>query len=407
LVTGVLSFGLDYALLRETFSLQGYAYGTITIFEILVLVAISPFVFLVGTLVYGESFAPYMTLAIAAFLVFGLAFTSKFAAIGLLKTRIVLLYDTIGAIIRFSTGILLVTLGFGGLGIVMAGIFQQAVVALGLALICYRKIGFKWGGTEKLKNLLKIGLSNFPTKISLLISMNLSVALLASAADPSSVGVFYIALMISLVTGGLATSIATMAIPASANNNNDRQDSTATTLRLGLCLTTPLVAALASSSEFILSLVGEGYRTGSTSLVILAIALPPTIIVSNVVSKLNRERKFRQLVQLGLIQLLVFLLVFSFPSDLPKTFCTSLAILTSSTAASVAAFKWLSFKAARLIVLSATSISVGWLIGTFVGSFSSVAGLLLALASSFMVILLMKGVTSSEISDLLRMIKEQ
>lgn len=405
LTTGVLGFGLDYALLGETLSLKGYAYGTITVFEVMMLLAISPIVFWAIVIAYGASFVPYMTLALVAFIVFGLAFTSKFTGVGLLRTRDVFFYDVTGAIVRFLAGILLVYMGFAGLGIVAAGIFQQAVVALGLVMLCHGAIGFKWGGLSRLKSLLKIGISNFPTKISVLVPQNLSVVLLAGASDPSSVGVFYIVLMISLVTGGFATSIATMAIPASASTNATEEDATLTTLRLGLCLTAPLVAALASSSEFALSLVGEGYKSGSLSLVILAISLLPTIIVSNIVSKLNHERKLRQLTQLGLIQLITFLIVFLLPMELPKPVSTSLAILASSIIASVVASKWLSSRAVRPIVLSTASIFVGWLVGSFTSRFSQSGGLLFSVLSSSIMILLLKGVTIGEISGLLKLIK--
>ena len=405
LTTGIFGFGLDYALLRESSFLKGYAYGTITIFETMVLLAVSPIAFWVSGIVYGASFVPYMTLAIVAFIVFGLAFVSKFTGIGLLRTKDVFFYDVAGTIVRLSTGILLVTMGFGGLGMVTAGIFQQSVVALGLVLLCYKAIGFKWGGLGRLKNLLKIGVSNFPTKISVLIASNLSVVLLASASDPSSVGVFYIALMISLVAGGFATSIATMAIPASVITHAGEDDATLTTLRIGLCLTAPLVAALASSSEAALSLVGEGYMSGSLPLVILAISLLPTIIVSNVVSKLNYARKLRQLIQLGLIQLITFLIMFFLPLELTKTVSTSLAILASSLIASIVASKWLSIKALKPIVLSSASIFVGWVIGSVGGRFSQFGGLLLSLLSSLILILLLKGITIGEISSLLKMMK--
>ena len=406
LTTGIFGFGLDYAMLRETLSLKGYAYGTIIIFETLVLSAISPVVFMAGVMVYGETFAPYMMLAVVAFLVFGLAFISKFTAVGVLKTKIVFFLDVVGAIVRVLTGILLVIFGFGGFGIITAGILQQAIIALSLALVCYRAIGFKWGGLKRLKSLLKIGLSNFPAKISTLISMNLSVVLLAGATDPSSVGVFYIVLMITLVIGGFATSIATMAIPTSANDTSHKEDPTVTILRLGLCLTAPFAAILASSSEFILSLVGEGYRSGSISLVILAVALFPTIIVSNAVSKLNRKRKLKQLIMLGLLQITTFLTIFSIPSGLPKIVSTSLAILASSIVASTTASKWLSREVTKPIALSGASFLAGCIVGLSIGQFSQLVGAIFALSCSFILILLLKGVTFREIHGLLKMIKE-
>ena len=96
--------------------------------------------------------------------------------------------------------------------------------------LCYRKVGLGFGKTSELKNLSKAGLGNFPTKVSSIAVSSLSVILLgAVTSDTSIVGTFYIALLMSLLAGSFASSLATIALPASTVKGSDM---TSTSLRI-------------------------------------------------------------------------------------------------------------------------------------------------------------------------------
>ena len=102
---------------------------------------------------------------------------------------------------------------------------------------------------------LKEGLSNAPSKLSRTMIITLSVILLAYfGISDSDIGIFYIALMISVVGAGLATSMSFTVIPASSESKADLSSGS---LRIGLSLTVPLIVALLVARKDILAIMGR------------------------------------------------------------------------------------------------------------------------------------------------------
>jgi hypothetical protein len=82
---------------------------------------------------------------------------------------------------------------------------------------------------------MRDGVVNTPFTLSKVFVIYLSVVLLALlGVSASDTGVFYICLMISIIGGSLASSIALMVIPASTRANTDLS---ADGIRIGLGLT--------------------------------------------------------------------------------------------------------------------------------------------------------------------------
>src|SRR6476659_1012199 len=106
-----------------------------------------------------------------------------------------------------------------------------------------------------------------PLKLSRTFIFSLSIVLLAYfGVRASEVGEFYIALLISVFGGSLVTSMAYMVIPASSISKTDL---TSSSLRFGISLTAPIIAALITSPKFILSLLGSQYLSAETILIAL------------------------------------------------------------------------------------------------------------------------------------------
>jgi len=404
LVTSFLSLGLEYSLLREIGKAKVGVFASAMTFEVVLLAALSPLVFIVGVSIYGAILSNYMILGILYMLFHGAVFISRHSVLGLLESRLVLLFDFFGAMVRVVVGLWLVMQGFGGLGIVSAALVQQILISLGLAVFCYSKVGLKLGKLNELKTLLKLGLSNFPGKISRIAISNLSIILLAAVtSDPATVGVFYIALMMSLLAGGLATSLATMALPTSTISDSDVTD---TSLTLGLCLTAPIISALVTTPKFILSLVGHTYATASDSLIILALATIPTTLTLNAVTKLNHKGMLKELTYLGLLQLIVFLAPFPLMVSSYQSFGAALTVLISSIAAGAISFKWLGKSAFRPTIISLIAVAAGWILGVFLRPVPQPLVLVSAILTSTFVVFTLKGLKPKELIRLLKSIRQ-
>ena len=260
------------------------------------------------------------------------------------------------------------------------------------------------GNWNEMKKLLKLGLSNFPRKISQIALSNLTIILLAAlTSDPSTVGVFYIALTMSFLVGGLARGLATMALPASTIQDSDL---TSTSLALGLCLTAPVISALVATPRFILSLVGKAYVAGSDCLIILALAMVPTILILNAVTKLNHEYKLKQLLVLGSMQLVVFLALFPLMVTAYHSFGAALTVLTSAVAGGVFSLKWLGRDAFRPTAVALTAIAAGWIVGTLLQPLPQPLVLTSVLLTSTAVVFALKGLKLKELIHLLKSISQ-
>ena len=402
LLGGFFGLGLEFSLLKEVSLGRRSAFGTTLSFEMLILILLSPILYFSGLSIYGPNFSTYMLLGIGLLLISGLGFITRYSALALLQSRRVMLYDMIGTTLRFATGVSLVLQGLGGIGILSAGLIYSSVVATALLLLCYSKIGFVKGGFNELSHLLKIGISNLPSRIASIIAGSLSIVLLAAfTSDPSAVGLFFIALAISSVAAGLASSLATMALPVSGAM---KVDASVISLRLGLAITAPLLAGMIAAPSFLLSLISPAYTQASESLRILAPATLLLIVVTNVVTRLNHLHMLKQLTILGLIQLSSFLLLFPLLIGTFQAMGAPLAILISSAAAATYSMKWLSRTSLRSLTIGLLIIGSGWIvnISTLTANDSIVFTITLAVAT--LIIFTSQELTPREASHLLKLI---
>jgi len=113
---------------------------------------------------------------------------------------------------------------------------------------------FQLGSIEYFKETVKDALINTPVKWSKMIIVSLSVVLLSIMnISTSDVGIFYVALMITIVVASFSSSMAYMVIPYSSNLKRDLSSSS---LRIRMA---PLVVALLVVLGTVLSLIGPEY----------------------------------------------------------------------------------------------------------------------------------------------------
>ena len=164
------------------------------------------------------------------------------------------------------------------------------------------------GNIGYFKETIKDALVNTPAKWSKMVIVILSIVLLAIFnISTSEVGIFYVALMITVVVASFASSMAYMVIPSSSTLKKDLSSGS---LRLSLSLTAPIVVALLVVPRSILSLIGPEYESAVAVLVILAVAIIPSSITANLISKLNNLNKSKLLVLSGLLQIVIFFITF-------------------------------------------------------------------------------------------------
>ena len=213
-----------------------------------------------------------------------------------------------------------------------------------------------------------------------MLILSLSVVLLASFGISSSeIGIFYVALMVSIVAaGGLASSMAYMVIPASAASKTDLSSSSA---RIGVSLTAPLVAALITSPKFILSIIGPQYVSAQTILLILSIAILPTAITMNAISKFNNLNDSRKLIAIGSTEILTFLISFFILIEPYGTLGAAFSTLIAFVSSSILSIIWSERTLIKYFAVSGIAILSGVSCGYVVGSILGINPFLVMLVS--------------------------
>jgi O-antigen/teichoic acid export membrane protein len=274
--------------------------------------------------------------------------------------------------------------------------------------VASKRFTFSVGNLNYFKEIIQDALANMPSKLSRVLILSLSIVLLASFGISSSdIGMFYVALMISIVVGGLTASMAFMIIPQSSASKMDLSSSG---MRIGLSLTGPLITALIVAPKAILSIIGTQYAPAEIILLVLSASILPSAITINTISKFNNLNKPIKLISIGSVEILAFLVSFFFlvPSygALGAAFSTLIAFVSSSCLSLI----WSERVVMRYIAISIISIVAGSAVGRFIGLLAVVDGkypfaeVLVSIGVTLTISIALKNTSIIEIRDLIKAI---
>ena len=398
--------GLQYPMLNRSSSERSQILGSVLIIELAITLAVIPIVVYFFFNVYPVPLQGFTWMGIGILILLNIGFVAKFVLLGISEAKKILIIDTIGTIIKFLTGLMLVTAGFGTSGILLSILIQGMVIGCITLALAIRMFGLKSQDMRYLIKIIRDGLVNVPSQLSGVLIFSLSVVLLASFAVASSdIGVFYIALMISFIVGNFAASMAMMLIPWSATSKVDL--STVTT-RIGISLTAPMIAALIASPKLILSIIGTEYLSGETMLVVLSIAVLPFSIMINAISKFNFKDDPKKLILVGSAQLLTFLITFYFLVPTYGTLGAAFSILIAFVASSIPSIVWSDRLLIRHIINTCIAILVGWIVGFGISSINGgsyviqIASVLSSVTITFAIILALRNTSRDELTQIIK-----
>jgi O-antigen/teichoic acid export membrane protein len=405
LIGTITQLGLEYPLLKRASTQNSRVFGTILTLELVLTFTSVPIVIYAINNFFHESLHVYTWLAVAMLIPTSLGFVSRFALLGISDAKSVLIIDVISTGIKFIVGYVLVMMGFGALGILLSFLFQTLLITgISLAVVRKRMFSFRFGSVKYFKEIIKDGLANLPSKLSRMLIFSISIVLLASfGMSNSEIGIFYVALMISIFAGTSASSIAYMVIPASSAS---KRDLSTDSMRISLSLIAPLIAALIVAPKFVLSIIGTGYVSGYLSLLVLSIAVLPSSIVINTISKFNTLDKSRKLISIGVVEILTFFLAFFFLVPHYGSLGAALSTLSAFVASSIPSIIWSEHPLIRYVSTSVIAIMIGvaagYIIGLVFGGTSQLLSALISASITMIVIIRLKNTSTIEIRQLVR-----
>jgi O-antigen/teichoic acid export membrane protein len=400
LTSAIALLGFEYSLVKKSSSERSQILGTTIILESLITAASIPvLLYFLGNLYQGSLYA-LSWIAVGIVIFSSLRYILRYALLGISDARSVLIVNSMGAALQLLSGYFFVSIGFGAGGILFSFLLNVLFIT-GLSFLIARKsFQLCLGDLKYVKGIIKDALTNTPTPLAKTVIYSLSVVLLASfGVSQTEIGIFYIALMLSLVAGGLAANIAFMVIPASIASKTDMSSDS---IRIGLSLTAPLIVILMVAPNSILSLIGPEYVVAGNVLVVLAAAIFPYTIVVNAISKFNNLGKPRQIIVIGSIHVIVFLATFILLVPSYGTLGAAFSILISSISSAVASIIWLGRRPVqRYIFTSLVSIvsglAAGYAVRLVLGSVHPFIGVLFSVAVVAIVIFGLKNTSPKEL----------
>jgi O-antigen/teichoic acid export membrane protein len=399
-ISSLSALGLDYVLLKRASQEKGKIVGTIIVFEIILNLSLVPIVLTFANPFTDTANPLIPILAVLIFITNGIAFIPKSAMLGIMDVKTVIVYDAFAFSARLVSLVVLALYNFGAIAILVSLLIHSIILSIAFGITAFKKLGCSIGNLAYLKLMLKEGLHNFPTRLSRLLVMNLGVVLFAYLSfDPNKVGMFYMALMIVVVSGEFATSLSTMSLPSSViNGKNIVSYST----KLSLTLSAPLISILLTAPNFILGLLGKSYYSGGSTLFILSLTIIPTALVLNALAKFNSENKLKDAVMMGIIEIGIFLASFLPLSAILSVDGIALAILISYMGSGIFASRSFGKQTMRVVMITCLGVMCGYATGFLTGTFydNPILKIILAAVTTLMVIIGLKAITYQELKNL-------
>ncbi len=402
LASAITLLGLEYSLVKKSSIERSHIVGTTIVIELLITaVAVSILFYLLNGLYHG-SLQVLSWIAVGIVIFSAQRYVLRYVLLGISDARSVLKVNTMGAVLQLLSGYVLVTMGFGSVGILLSFLLNVLFITGLSFLVARASFQFNIGDLRYAIGIIKDALVNAPTPLAKIVIYSLSVVLLATFGIPQpEIGVFYIALMLSLVAGGFAANIAFMVIPVSLGS---KRDMSTDSIRIGLSLSAPLIVILMVAPNYILSLIGPDYASAEIVLVVLAAAIFPYTIVINAISKFNNLGKPRQIIAIGSIHVIAFLSSFVLLVPFYGTLGAGTSILIASVVSALPSVIWLGKEQIlRYVFGSLASIISGLAVGYGVKLIfgSSLPPSVVVLVSIAVVIIVIFSLKNTSVNELL------
>lgn len=404
LITSIMHLGIEYPLLKNSIIPGSRVLGTSLAMESVLSLGSIAIVFVAVNTLYEESIREFTWISIALLILITIENVLRFGLLGISNSRIVLILDLIGQGIKLPIGFLLVYFSFGAFGMLLAYLLEAIFVTCASLYFAKKSFNFQLGNVKYFKEIFKDALMNTPSKLSKMIIIMLSIVLLSFLhVSNFDIGIFYVALMISIVATSFASSMAYMVIPSSSML---KKDLSLSSLRISLSLTAPIVVALLVVPKSILSLIGPEYENAEILLFVLSISIIPASVTVNIISMLNNLGKSKMLVLNGILQMIAFFVSFSFLVPTYGTLGMAYSILIAYLSSCLLLLFLTDHKSFRYLVMACLAVLGGFIVGSMtsiiIGNQQQPLIVISSVVTSIMLIFASNNMTISETKLLIK-----
>jgi len=325
-LSSLANLGLTYAILRELQLRKEVLMNTL-ILGILISTIIG-----FGSFFFKDIFPSFKSFTTLSFLLTILSLTSTIltnSLIAILKFREYFLINLILIISKIAFGLILIPLS--SYGIILA-IVISTFITIPISLYYLKEYLTPKINLSEIKEILKIGISNYPLSISSpFFLISLSTILTATlTSNPEITGLLYFAFMFLLVITIIPNAFNTVSLPLAVKSD---KEITKEAIRIGMGFSLPLIMLAIAYGNFFLWLINTEMVKAYQTFLILSISTVSESFIQNAISRLNAEKRLRDLILLGILRIFSFLSLILFLNH--NLFEISLAFVISSIITSI------------------------------------------------------------------------
>ncbi|MHA1506819.1 MAG: oligosaccharide flippase family protein [Candidatus Asgardarchaeia archaeon] len=198
--------------------------------------------------------------------------------ISFMLTKELFIFDVLGNIFRFLSGVYLVYSGWGASGAFMGFIISSFIILLLRSIYVYNELrklegslSISWSSTREV---LEAGFVSWLPAIISTIGIQSGILIMYGVSGSIDTGIYFIAYAMASVLLALPNSILGLLLPVLSGIPDGRKAATWRTIRITLAISSPLAAAFVSYGDFVISLIGSEYMSGALMLSILSLSIP-------------------------------------------------------------------------------------------------------------------------------------
>jgi O-antigen/teichoic acid export membrane protein len=329
------------------------------------------------------------------------------------RTEVLAIVSIVSTTSKIVLSIILVLVGAGVVGLSISYIFfgdLLSSILLGIVTIkLLRSVPEKDSGPNisliyAFKNILIGGVASWIPIVITSLGYQLGTIVVFGSRGSGDTAIYFISLsLVNVILFG-TNSLTAIALPALSSLKDTRKRLAWQTIRWGYLISVPLSCSLVFYSQEILRMFGENYVGGEATLQILLQSIMPTIVANGVSTLVYAYGNYRQSLAIELVMgipriVLYFILIPIYGPIGGAISFTAGSILALVLSAIIARKIGMSIFWKDIVLIIIIPTIIGYLLDTLKINF--VAGITITLIASYLILLKLGTITSSDLFDIM------
>ena len=222
-----------------------------------------------------------------------------------LNTKVLAIQQIISSIAKIILAIILILIGTGVIGVTISLVISQiiSVILLSFTLVTIFKPSKNKSEItfyHSWKSILVVGIPSWIPALIATIGAYLGPVIVFGSEGASQAGAYFMAFSIFSAITAIMYSLFSIAYPVLSAMSDGRKRYTWRLIKMSLVISSPFASSLIFYSKEIMGLFGQVYIDGSTSLELLLLSIPPTVVMIGINTLVYSYGNYKQVLAIGI-----------------------------------------------------------------------------------------------------------